>query len=60
MRYILVSMGLMGAMLSNGFAQTMQGDLIDVSEAFQRLDPVYFVPARVEAFEPMMGQGQLR
>lgn len=38
----------------------MQGDLIDVSEAFQRLDPVYFVPARVEAFEPMMGQGQLR
>lgn len=43
-----------------GIGQTMRGDLIDVSEAFQRLDPVYFIPARVEAFDPVTGAGQLR
>jgi alpha-D-xyloside xylohydrolase len=43
-----------------GIGQTMRGDLIDVSEAFQRLDPVYFIPARVETFDPVTGAGQLR
>ncbi len=43
-----------------GIGQPMRGDLIDVSEAFQRLDPVYFIPARVEAFDPVTGAGQLR
>ncbi len=60
LRCLLICAGLMLRIAFNGFGQTMRGDLIDVSEAFQRLDPVYFVPARVEVFDPTDGQGQLR
>lgn len=60
LRRLLICVWLMPGIVSHAFGQTMRGDLIDVSEAFQRLDPVYFVPARVEAFEPAVGQGQLR
>lgn len=60
MRRILCVLSFGLGVVLPGMGQNMRGDLVDVSEAFQRLDPVYFIPARTEAFDPATGQGQLR
>ncbi len=53
---ILIAVGLP---FSDDASAQLAGDLVDVSEDFQKLEQVYFVGRRVVAFDPATGTGTL-